>query len=353
MYMPNYQISDALLNKIAQIEALRLQISSSYILPEREAELRYRASVEATHSSTSIEGNPLTIKQVDQLLSSAEPLTRHIYAEVEVRNYKKALDFIDRRKKKAFKITTNDVLKIHKITASGLLPESKTGAWRKNPVYIANENDKAVYTAPPAAAAPGETQKLLDWLNEKSHVIHPVIAAAILHFQFVSIHPFADGNGRTTRLLTYLYLGLRDYDLRGSLVLDTFYNTDKSGYYQALQNQGKNYRARAGIKADLTPWIDYFADGFLSSAKVLAVEVTLLAKYAENLPKKPKLSREEADLLSYIQQFGSITISEAEEILAGVPRRTVQRRLKTLVDAGYIIAKGKSSDRVYLQAKVI
>jgi len=221
--------------------------------------------------------------------------------------------------------------------------------WRKNPVYIADENDKPIYTAPPAAATPQETQKLLDWLNEKSHDIHPVIAAAILHFQFVSIHPFADGNGRTTRVLTSLYLGLRDYDLRGSLVLDTYYNTDKFSYYQALQQQGKNYRTRSGSRADLTPWINYFADGFLSSAKVLAVEVALLAKFVENLPLKPKISRQEADLLSYIQQFGSITLSEAEGILSGVPRRTIQRRLKGLVDAGYIITKGTSSDRIYLK----
>ena len=349
MYSPNYQISDALLNKIAQIEALRLQINSSYILPEREVEMRYRASVEATHSSTSIEGNPLNRKQVERILSSGESLTRHRYAEIEVRNYKKALDFINQRKEQDVNITTKDILTIHKVITTDLLPESKAGAWRKNRVYIADQDDKPIYTAPPAVVVTKETQKLLDWLNEKSRDIHPVIAAAILHFQFVSIHPFADGNGRTTRILTSLYLGLHDYDLRGSLVLDTYYNTDKFGYYQALQNQGKDYNTRAGSQADLTPWINYFADGFLSSTKVLAVEVALLAKFVENLPQKPKISRQEADLLSYIQQFGAITLSEAEGILSDTPRRTIQRRLKSLVDAGYIITKGTSSDRVYLK----
>lgn len=281
------------------------------------------------------------------MLSGKENLTRHQYAEIEVRNYKKALDFISRRKTQDVRVTPADVLAVHKIVTSNLLPENKTGAWRKTSVYISGHNDEAIYTAPSAAAAPGETRKLLDWLNEKSHDLHPVIAAAIFHFQFVSIHPFADGNGRTARLLTSLYLGLRDYDFRGSLVLDTYYNTDKPGYYQALQAQGRNYRARSG--ADLTPWINYFADGFLSSAKVLAVEIALLDEIVGNIPLKPKISQQEADLLSYVQQFGSITLSEAEEILSGVPRRTVQRRLKKLADAGYIIAKGTSSDMIYLK----
>jgi Fic family protein len=349
MYKPNYIISDELLNKIAQIEALRLQIDSSYILPEREVEMRYRASVEATHSSTSIEGNPLNRKQVERILSSSESLTRHQYAEIEVRNYKKALDFINQRKEQNVNITTKDILAIHKFITNNLLPLSKVGAWRKNPVYIADQSDLPIYTAPPAATVLKETQKLLDWLNERSRDIHPVIAAAILHFQFVSIHPFADGNGRTTRILTSLYLGLRNYDMRGSLVLDTYYNTDKLGYYQALQNQGKDYHARTDSEADLTPWINYFAEGFLSSTKVLAVEVALLANYVENLPQKPRISLQEADLLSYIQQFGSITLSEAEGVLRGVPRRTIQRRLKSLVDAGYIITRGTSSDRIYLK----
>ena len=149
-------------------------------------------------------------------------------------------------------------------------------------------------------------------------------------------------------VLTSLYLGLRDYDMRGSLVLDTYYNTDKPGYYRALQIQGGDYRARTGPKADLTAWINYFANGFLSSTKVLAVEVMMLAKFVKDIPQKPKISRQEADLLSYIQQFGSLTLSEAEAVLAGVPRRTVQRRLKGLVDAGYIITKGLSSGRIYI-----
>ncbi|MCL2332823.1 MAG: Fic family protein [Actinomycetia bacterium] len=348
MYQPNYLITDKLLNTIAQIESIRSRVDTSYILPERETEMRYRATVEATHSSTSIEGNPLNIKQVEKVLSEKEPrLTRHQYAEIEVRNYKKALDFVDKRKSAGEKLDATDILKIHKIVADRLIDEpEKIGAWRNNLVYITDGNDQALYNAPAAEMVPREVEELLNWLNGASYDIHPVIAAAILHFQFVSIHPFADGNGRTTRLLTALYLGLRNYDFRSALVLDSYYSTDKASYYAALHCvQGDNYKIAK--VAQLNPWLDYFSDGFLSSAKVLSAEVTLLSSAIQQLPKPHKLSRDETDLLSYIQQFGSIALSEAESILPHASRRTVQRRLKGLVDNGYLVAEGSTNTAAY------
>jgi len=348
MYEPTYHISNELLNKIAQIEALRSQVNASYILPEREIEMRYRATVEATHSSTSIEGNPLNMKQVGKVLSEKQPLTRRQYAETEVKNYKKAIDFIDKRKLTGEKLTTKDILEAHKIITTGILDdETKEGAWRKNPIYIENQNGEVIYDGPSAAIAPKEVEKLLAWLNGESYNIHPIIAAAILHYQFVSIHPFADGNGRTTRILTMLYLGLRDYDFRGSLVLDSYYSIDKKAYYGALHEvQGATYNS--AIEANLGPWINYFSDGFLSSVTVLSAEVTLLSSLAKNAPTGQKISREEADLLSYIRQFGSIALSEAEGVLPNTPRRTIQRKLKSLVDAGYISAKGTTNGTKYV-----
>jgi Fic family protein len=346
VYKPNYHITDGLLNIIAQIEAVRSKVSTSYILPEREIEMRYRATVEATHSSTSIEGNPLNLKQVAKVLSDKTPLTRHQYAEIEVKNYKKAIDFINKRKQAGGKMKTQDVLAVHKIVTAGLLAEEKVGNWRKNPVYIENHQEKVLYTAPAARNVRREVEQLLEWLATKSADVHPVIAAAIFHLQFVSIHPFADGNGRSTRILTMLYLSLRAYDFRSALVLDSYYSTDKKAYYNALHSvQGDNYFTAAS--ADLNPWIKYFAEGFLVSANVLAAEVTLLSSAVKDLQFSQKISRDETDILSYIKQFGAVTISEAEQILPGIPRRTVQRKLKNLVDNGLVKLDGATHEAKY------
>ena len=342
MYKPNYVISDKLLRNIADIESLRTQVDSSYILPEREIEMRYRASVEATHSSTSIEGNPLNLKQVEKVLTSGKQITRHQYAELEVKNYKKALDFIEKRKRVKAPITMEDILAIHKVVADQLLSPDKVGMLRKNPIYIADQNDNTVYDGPSADELDQEISELLSWLGGADHV-HPVIAAGILHFHFVSIHPLADGNGRTTRLLTSLFLGLKDYDFRSSLVLESYYSVDKQAYYKAL-SLADNYTGRK--LAVLNPWLDYFVEGFLSSAKVLAIEVNALSGLTKNTGKV-KISKLESDILSYAKQFGSISLSEAEDILIGTSKRTIQRRLMKLVDDDYLAIEGNARNTKY------
>lgn len=343
MYKPNYSISDKFLRIIAEIESLRTQIDSSYILPEREIELRYRASIEATHSSTSIEGNPLNLKQVEKVLIDGRQLTRHQYAEQEVKNYKKALDFIEKRKSINAPITIEDILAIHRVVASQLLSADKVGVLRQNPIYITDQNDNTVYDGPETDILVQEIDDLLTWLKDADD-IHPVIVAGILHFQFVSIHPLADGNGRTTRLLTSLYLGLKDYDFRSSLVLESYYCVDKQAYYNAL-SLADNYTGRK--LAVLNPWLDYFAQGLLSSAKILAIEVNALSGLTKDAGKV-KISKSESDILSYVKQFGSISLSEGQDILAGVSKRTIQRRLMKLVDNGYLALEGEARNTKYV-----
>lgn len=352
MFEPRYVITDAIANDLVQIGVIKSQIDGTHIRPEREAELHYRATVEATHSSTSIEGNPLTDKQIDGILSNknAIHLTRHQYAEIEVRNYQRALQWIETRKRGDHKLSLTDILMCHSLVTANLLPEQKSGYLRTNPVYIQNEHDEVLYTAPASANVKSELQKLLEWINDKSNELSPVIAAAILHFQLVSIHPFADGNGRTTRIMTMLYLGLRKYDLDGSLVLDTYYASDRRGYYNALHSaQGTDYNS--ALANDMTPWLGYFTQGFLSSIKVLLATITILANTTNRLSiANEQIDRDSVDILSYVHQFGSITVADAIDILGGVTVRTAQRKLKKLVDDGYLTMVGEARNTKYVQA---
>lgn len=343
-YEPKYTITDDILARVAEIESIKTKVDASYILPEREIEMRHRATVEATHSSTSIEGNPLDYKQVERALSTGSPLTRHQYAELEVRNYGKALDFVDKRKKIGDPITLHDILKLHAIIMDGLLPDGKVGKLRKNDVYIINQDEVVQYTGPAVGVLSGEMQDLLNWLNDGSRSVHPVIGAGLLHFQFVSIHPFSDGNGRTTRALTSLYLGLRNYDFRGSLVLDSYYSVAKQEYYSALhESQGNDYAKAA--KSDVTKWLDYFTAGFLSSAKVLLTEIIIISSAVGDIPAR--INQNDIDILAYAKQFDFISLSDAEGILPDIARRTLQRKLNGLVDRGYLRLEGKARNAVY------
>ncbi|MCL1895751.1 MAG: Fic family protein [Clostridiales bacterium] len=335
MFTPVYTISNKALNEIAEIESIRTNVAGSRILPERTVELHYRATVEQVHSSTSIEGNPLTLKQVDSVLKG-RGLTRHAYAETEVRNYKDALDFIDKRKRDSKPLEYDDLLTLHRLAMRGLLADEKTGALRKGMVYIVDQDDKVKYTGPQARYVQKKLEGLVAWQKTAIGSVHPCLAAAILHYQLATIHPFADGNGRTARLATMLYLGICGYDFNGSIVLDSYYAQERGEYYIALHEcQGERYREGN----DLTPWVDYFITGFLSSAKILWAEVAIMAAFQQPLAQK-QINRDDADILNYACQFGSISLSEAEGILPGMSRRTLQRRLAVLVESGYLVKTG-------------
>ena len=342
MFAPKYTITDELMTTIAEIESLHTSVAQARILPERAIELHYRATVEKTHSSTFIEGNPLTLKQVDSLLKG-KGLTRRKYAETEIRNYKKALDFIDKRKLTGAPLQYDDLIGLHELAMKDLLPDKKIGALRTGAVYIIDQDEKLKYTGVAARFVKKKLDDLLEWIKASKEKVHPCIASAILHYQFVSIHPFADGNGRAARLAAMLYLGIRSYDFNGSIVLDSYYAQDRNEYYAELHNcQGEKYREGQ----DLTPWLSYFASGFLSSAKVLWAEITILSALRPLLERK-HISRDEADLMNYAKQFGSVSLSEAEEILPNLSRRTLQRKLKELADNGYLAPEGSGRNTRY------
>lgn len=346
MYQPIYTITDDLLSKISRIEALRSQAKTYRLLPEREAFIRKRATVESTHSSTSIEGNPLNIRQVEKVLSTANRLTKEQYAEIEVRNYKKSLDWISKRKREKTPLCLEDVLSLHAIITDSLLDKTRSGKLRKYPVYIVNQDGETVYNGPAPETVRSELDSFFAWLHTSTDKVHPVLAAGIVHYMLASIHPFADGNGRTARATVSLYLSLMDYDFRESLVLDSYYAVDKKAYYEALRSvQGGTYdNARV---SDITSWLSYFVDGFLSSAEILSVELQALSIVQDEVIPR-RLSREESDIISYAVEFGSIDLSEAQEILPMTSRRTVQRKLGKLVSDGYLRPEGNGPTTRYI-----
>ena len=327
---------------IAETEALRAKAAQARIFPERAVELHFRATVEKVHGSTTIEGNPLTLKQVDAVLRG-QSTDRRKYAETEVRNYKKALDYIEKRKLVGLPLEYGDIMKLHELAMKDLLPSEKTGVLRTGSIYIVDQDDRVKYTGPGAKTVQKKLEALIAWLDTMGESIHPCIGAAILHYQFVSIHPFADGNGRTTRLLTMLYLGMRGYDFGGSIVLDSYYAQAQGEYYAALSNcHGDKYREGH----ELTSWVSYFMSGFLSSARVLWAQIAILLTF-EPLVDKKRMSQDGVDLLTYALQFGSIALSEAEEILPHISRRTLQRKLKELSNNGFLVQKGAARSTRY------
>ena len=331
MYKPRFTITPEINNRIAEIERIRAQVERTSILPEVEIHLRFRATVESVHSSTSIEGNPLNVLQVQDVLQG-KIVRAPDYAVIEVLNYKNALDWISAQQSKT--LTTETVLSLHQFMMKDLLPSEKVGHFRPGPIYVVNEENESEsieYIGPEAREVPRLVENLCKWMDlEQQKILHPVLRAGLFHYLFVSVHPFSDGNGRTTRLFTEHLLQVWNYGFKNTLSLDSYYLQHQLEYYEAL-NRSRTFDGR--MDADITPFLDFFTTGFLES-------VQTLQQYVEiggfEMGKAPiRLNTEELSILDYAHQFGAVALSDVIDML-NIPRRTAQRRLQTLVSKGII-----------------
>ncbi|KKU44440.1 MAG: hypothetical protein UX62_C0063G0001 [Microgenomates group bacterium GW2011_GWA2_46_7] len=320
MFTPQYQITDQILSWLSDIAEIRGKIAQAKLLPVRETILRRRAIIKMTHSSTSIEGNTLSEAEVEKV-AAQQPISATQQDRLEVENYLRALEKVDQLSTKP-SITLSHLLTLHRLVMQDLLPSPKTGVLRTSPVFIVNSRlghpDELVFTPPPASKVKPLVTDLLSWHNTPS-VVHPVIRAGILHYQFESIHPFPDGNGRTGRLLTLLSLYQAGWDFRRGLVLEEYYNLDRPAYYQALQ---------AG-RDDPTAWLTYFVQGFWVEALRLQESVISLMAGTGTLRGR-HLDSSDLKIIDFVLTLGKITSSDVGDILA-VPLRTAQSRLARLV----------------------
>ncbi|HEX7017795.1 MAG TPA: Fic family protein [Patescibacteria group bacterium] len=349
-FKPHFTITPEINTCIAEIEKIRTIVAHSHILPEIELHLRFRATVEAAYSSTTIEGNPLNRKQVEQVITG-QPINAPDYAIREVSNYMQALNWLNKQTTQQSEINKSSILMLHRLTMSELLPKEKVGQWRPGNVYIVNEKnhqETVQYTGPKASRIENLIKDLLTWLETQSKTknLHPVLVAGIFHYAFVSIHPFSDGNGRVTRLLTKFYLQLTEYDFRGTFTPDSYYVQNQLQYYQAL-SLGNTYDAR--IRSDITPFLDFFTKGFLKIAQKLHADITVAGNQS-SLGKIVRLDQEEIAILDYTRQFGSISSSEVQEAF-GVPYRTAQRKLANLVIKKLLKRQGSGPATEYVLAE--
>ena len=130
-----------------------------------------------------------------------------------------------------------------------------------------SESGAIVYLPPEYKDVPALMEELVAWLKEESNELPVPIVAAIAHYQFVTIHPYYDGNGRTARLLATLVLYQGGYDLKGLYSLEEYYARDLKSYYDAI-SRGEHHNYYFGrAQAEMTPWIEYFVLGMLDAFK--------------------------------------------------------------------------------------
>lgn len=352
MFKPVYNITPSILTAISEIAEIKAVVERSKVLPLNEAQLKRQAIVRMAHTSTSIEGNTLAEFQVDKVLAGMS-INADKKSIQEVKNYQKVLQQVEKISPNIRSITLNNILQLHGFMMANLLEEKKTGYFRPGPVYVIDElgdgREKLRYEGPAATKVPFLLNELLTWLSKvDKEGLHPLIKAATLHLQFVTIHPFSDGNGRMARLLTTLILYRDGWDFRKIIVLEDYYNRDRLGYYNALNEvQGNHYHEGE----DSTSWIEYFVTGFLVEARKVAESIAQIGfGKVSDISEQVFLNKDEIKVMDFLSTTGKMTSQDVEDVL-GVAKRTAQLKLKGLVGKKLITIKGKGPSTFYTLAQ--
>ena len=248
-------------------------------------------------------------------------------------NYRGAFEFVSTYLGHGGPITEGLVREIHKLLVEGVRGGSAApGEYRRVQNYVVNSATGAVlYTPPSAHDVPVLMHELVEWLNAPGDV-HPVLASGAAQFQLVPIHPFLDGNGRTSRLLSTLCLYRAGYDFKRLFAISEYYDRDRAAFYRAIQS----VRERG---MDLTGWLDFFTEGLATQLDEVKARGERAIRQ-DVLARRHGLSERQALVLGYVLDAGRLTIQDFAKLCPGVNRRTLQRDLKSLVEKGLLVEAG-------------
>jgi Fic family protein len=216
---------------------------------------------------------------------------------------------------------------------------AQPGSYRTIQNYVANSRTREIiYTPPPPEQVAPLMRELVEWLRAETG-IHPVLVAGIAQFQLVHIHPFIDGNGRTSRLLSTLCLYRSGYDFKRLFTLSEFYDRDRSPFYAALQG----VRER---DMDLTGWLEYFVFGLAAQLEEVKARGTAAIR-RDILVREHRLNERQGRAIEYLLEFPRMDIRDFEGLCPDVSRRTLQRDLTALEAKGLIRHEGETNQLVY------
>jgi Fic family protein len=337
-FKPKFTITPKINKAIVEIERVRGFLDAVKLKDDWIADMQKKALVLESHHSTHIEGTALNLEQAESILEGkkVEGVSRD--DEKELLNYKKAMDFISKYLDKKTPITEGVVWELHKITVSGVRgSQADPGNYRKIQNYVVNSRTREViYTPPSPIEVPHFMREFVDWLK-KSEDISPVLVAGISQFQFVHIHPFIDGNGRTARLISTLILYKTGYDFKRLFTISEYYDKDRPSYYKAIQSVRDS-----GM--DMTAWLEYFVDGLHSQMREIRAKGEQLIRQDVKLQKTKKngLNMRQEKAIKRLIISGTITVKEYQDVASCI-RRTAQRDLDELAAKGVIKAVAKST----------
>jgi Fic family protein len=332
-YKPHYVVTPALVGRLEQIAALRERILAAIVEVPWIPALQKDARTRNTHSSTAIEGNPLTLEQVRAVEEGREIPAVAPRVKREVANYFAGLRFVEQNASRP-RLTHEDLFRLHKIIAGKVMDQGTAGCYRTIAVRIGR------HVPPPPEDVSGLMFELLTWWNEEAPRFSAVLSSAILHYQFEAIHPFADGNGRMGRALALWELYRRGFDTHHIFSVDEFYWEDRPRYYAALDAVRREGE-------DLSGWLEYAAEGLQLTLERVWLRMQKLSALPgeEKLVLRPK----QEQLLQLLRDHRSMTPAEIWAVL-GISKQGALDLLRPLIAAGLVKRVGTKKMGRYILA---
>jgi len=343
MFKPNFRYTHNIVKNLTQIAKAQAVITNAPLIPKWQVSLRREALLQSAHSSTAIEGNPLTLDEVSELAAGREIMVNRKDRQ-EVLNYLETLEKIPEfSEKKPF--NKADFLEIHKLVVKDTLDHSEDeGIFRNRQVVVRNRATGQITFMPPTTEeVPRLVDEFLKWFKSLEAVeLDPVLHAGITHYEIVRIHPFIDGNGRTARIMASLVLFIRGFDVKRFFALDDYYDNDRKAYYDALKAVDPNTR-------NLTAWLEYFSEGVAVSAEAIRKRVIGLSKDIEILKQKGQiaLTERQMKIVERIITKGSITNREARKLL-GLSDEGIRNEISKLIESEVLTKVGEGRSTHYV-----
>ena len=339
-FMPKFTVTDFITSSLTRIERARGFLEAATLSEEWIIAMGKRALVLEAHHTTHIEGTHLTEDEAERLWEGQEVSDVDPDDRKELLNYRKAFDLVSEYLGSGGPITEGLIREIQKRLVEGVRGGSAgPGRYREAQNAVVNEaTGEILYTPPPPHDVPILMTQFVDWLNSVQ-TVHPVIVSGISQYQLVNIHPFMDGNGRTSRLLSTLYLYKTGYDFKRLFTISEYYDRDRAAFYRAIQSVRES-------NEDMTSWLEYYTKGLAAQLR----EVTRRGEHAirqDVITTEQGLSKRQALALGYILEHGSLGIKDYERLVPEANRRTLQRDLKALVDKGLLVAEGATDRLTY------
>ena len=353
-FAPKFQITAAISKSLMTVEANKEVVNSLPITPKILASLRESAKLITTHYSTMIEGNKLNEKEIIKIVKSKSvgKIKRNINPrqrdEKEVLGYYAALEHVHQIADKNPLLNEKIIQTIHAIVMSSGNPKAKPTKYRDGQNVIRDSRSGAIVYMPPEAKDVAALMlEMTTWINKelaKKDLPLPIIAA-IAHYQFATIHPYYDGNGRTARLLTTLILHLSGYGLKGIYCLEEYYAKDLGSYYQALSigNHHNYYMGRA--EAEITSFIEYFCTGMAKAFESVRNNIVANLQNKDHATDKSDLlyhldERQKRALDLFLKQ--KIIATKDVALLFGLSIRAANNICNKWLEVGFVEASSEA-----------